>query len=369
MNAKGVMKMNQGIFSKPHCGVTLGFYAKNGYFSSAKAKEEVDEIAKTGVDWIVLVVTVMQEGYSSTRQFRDFEQTPNDIEIKEIIDYIHGKGLHVQLRPMLECYDGLGRLGVQFTSDRERMPGKPCTYASRWFESMKQRSVYYARIAALTGCELFCLDSELDRIIMFHKEWKAVIRAVREVYHGPVTSCHTVHTGVIDFEKELQKPDHWFYDLDALSLSDYIRCADRGGLSAEEMAENMIPERDRLRRIAALYKKPVFLTDYPKEIKAFYMKQNADGKTVAAADLLVPGIGELCGGSQREEDYDKLYNRIKELGMNPEDYSWYLDLRKYGGTTHSGFGMGFERMIMYLTGISNIRDVLPYPRTFGDLKY
>ena len=251
--------MNQEIFSKPHCGVTLGFYAKNGYFSSAKAKEEVDEIAKTGVDWIVLVVTVMQEGYSSTRQFRDFEQTPNDIEIKEIIDYIHGKGLHVQLRPMLECYDGLGRLGVQFTSDRERMPGKPCTYASRWFESMKQRSVYYARIAALTGCELFCLDSELDRIIMFHKEWKAIIRAVREVYHGPVTSCHTVHTGVIDFEKELQKPDHWFYDLDALSLSDYIRCADRGGLSAEEMAENMIPERDRLRRIAALYKKPVFL--------------------------------------------------------------------------------------------------------------
>jgi asparaginyl-tRNA synthetase len=118
-----------------------------------------------------------------------------------------------------------------------------------------------------------------------------------------------------------------------------------------------------------VYKKPVFLTDYPKEIKAFYMKQNPDGKTVAAADLLVPGIGELCGGSQREDDYDKLCNRIKELGMNPEDYSWYLDLRRYGGTTHSGFGMGFERMIMYLTGISNIRDVVPYPRTFGELKY
>ena len=117
------------------------------------------------------------------------------------------------------------------------------------------------------------------------------------------------------------------------------------------------------------FKKPVFVVDYPADIKAFYMKQNADGKTVAAADLLVPGIGELCGGSQREEDYDKLANRIKELGMNPEDYSWYLDLRKYGGTTHSGFGMGFERMIMYLTGVANIRDVVPYPRTFGDLKY
>ena len=118
-----------------------------------------------------------------------------------------------------------------------------------------------------------------------------------------------------------------------------------------------------------VYQKPVFLTDYPKEIKAFYMKQNPDGKTVAAADLLVPGIGELVGGSQREDDYDKLVNRIKELGMNPEDYWWYLDLRRYGGTTHSGFGLGFERMVMYLTGISNIRDVLPYPRTFGDMKY
>ncbi len=118
-----------------------------------------------------------------------------------------------------------------------------------------------------------------------------------------------------------------------------------------------------------VYKKPVFLTDYPKEIKAFYMKQNPDGKTVAAADLLVPGIGELVGGSQREDDYDKLVNRIKEMGMNPEDYSWYLNLRKYGGTTHSGFGLGFERMIMYLTGIANIRDVIPFPRTVSNLEY
>ena len=118
-----------------------------------------------------------------------------------------------------------------------------------------------------------------------------------------------------------------------------------------------------------VFQKPVFLTDYPKEIKAFYMKQNPDGRTVAAADLLVPGIGELVGGSQREDDYEKLVARIKELGMKPEDYSWYLDLRRFGGTTHSGFGLGFERMIMYLTGVANIRDVLPYPRTFGDLKY
>ena len=118
-----------------------------------------------------------------------------------------------------------------------------------------------------------------------------------------------------------------------------------------------------------VFKKPVFLTDYPKEIKAFYMKLNPDGKTVAAADLLVPGIGELIGGSQREENYEKLYSRIVELGMNPADYSWYLDLRKYGGATHSGFGLGFERMVMYLTGVNNIRDVIPFPRTVSNLLF
>ena len=114
-----------------------------------------------------------------------------------------------------------------------------------------------------------------------------------------------------------------------------------------------------------IFKRPVFVTDYPKEIKAFYMKQNPDGKTVAAADCLVPGIGEIIGGSQREEDYDKLMARIKELGMKEEEYGFYLDLRKYGTTRHAGFGLGFERCVMYLTGMGNIRDVLPFPRTVG----
>ena len=112
-----------------------------------------------------------------------------------------------------------------------------------------------------------------------------------------------------------------------------------------------------------VYKKPVFVTDYPKEIKSFYMKMNADGKTVAAADMLVPGIGELIGGSQREEDYGKLVARMDELGMDKTNYEWYLNLRKFGGVEHAGYGLGFERMIMYLTGIQNIRDVLPFPRT------
>ncbi len=114
-----------------------------------------------------------------------------------------------------------------------------------------------------------------------------------------------------------------------------------------------------------VFKKPVFVTDYPKEIKAFYMRLNDDGKTVAAADLLVMGIGEIIGGSQREERLDVLLDRIHELGLKEEDYWWYLELRKYGGTHHAGFGLGFERLIMYLTGIANIRDVLPFPRTTG----
>ena len=114
------------------------------------------------------------------------------------------------------------------------------------------------------------------------------------------------------------------------------------------------------------FKRPVFVTDYPKEIKAFYMKLNQDGKTVAAMDCLVPGIGEIIGGSQREDDYEKLLGRMKEMGLKEEDYGFYLDLRKYGSARHSGFGLGFERCVMYLTGMSNIRDVLPFPRTVNN---
>jgi len=118
-----------------------------------------------------------------------------------------------------------------------------------------------------------------------------------------------------------------------------------------------------------IFKKPVFVTDYPKEIKAFYMRRNDDGKTVAATDLLVPGIGELCGGSQREERLDVLEGIIKDQGMELENYWWYLELRKFGTTKHAGFGLGFERLVMYLTGIGNIRDVLPFPRTVGTAEF
>ena len=118
-----------------------------------------------------------------------------------------------------------------------------------------------------------------------------------------------------------------------------------------------------------IFRRPVFVTDYPKEIKAFYMKLNDDGRTVAAADCLVPGIGEIIGGSQREDDLEKLERRMDELGLNKEDYGYYLDLRRYGSARHAGFGLGFERCVMYLTGISNIRDVIPFPRTVGNCDF
>ena len=117
-----------------------------------------------------------------------------------------------------------------------------------------------------------------------------------------------------------------------------------------------------------IFKRPVFVTDYPREIKAFYMKLNEDGRTVAAMDCLVPGIGEIIGGSQREENFDILKARIDELGMDEKEYKYYLDIRRYGTTRHAGFGLGFERLVMYLTGVGNIRDVLPYPRTVGNLQ-
>ena len=134
-----------------------------------------------------------------------------------------------------------------------------------------------------------------------------------------------------------------------------------------EYGEDIAKEHEKY--ITEYFNGPVFIKDWPKDIKAFYMKQNPDGETVAAVDLEVPGAGELIGGSQREEDYDKLVRRMEELGMEKEFMEWYLNLRRFGGCVHSGFGMGFERLLIYLTGVENIRDVIPYPRTPGNCEY
>ena len=176
-----------------------------------------------------------------------------------------------------------------------------------------------------------------------------------------------------------------FYDKELLERLHFIIHSEFGHVTYTEAIDLLLQAGDRFEYPVSwgidlqteherylteqVFKKPLFVTDYPKEIKAFYMRLNDDGKTVAAMDLLVPGIGEIIGGSQREERLDVLTSRISELGLKEEDYSWYLDLRRYGGTKHAGYGLGFERLIMYITGISNIRDVLPYPRTVGTAEY
>ncbi len=173
-----------------------------------------------------------------------------------------------------------------------------------------------------------------------------------------------------------------FVDKGLLERLEHVRTSDFGRISYTEAIKLLEPHNDRFAYkvfwgcdlqteherflTEEIFKRPVFVTDYPKEIKSFYMKLNPDGKTVAACDCLVPGIGEIISGSQREDDYDKLLARIRENGMKEADYDFYLDLRKYGSARHAGFGLGFERCVMYLTGIGNIRDAIPFPRTVGN---
>jgi hypothetical protein len=245
----------QDAFKELHCGVTFGFYARNGYFSTKAAKEEIDAIVACNVKWIALTPTVMQEAYCATRQFRDFENTPDDFELTEMINYIHSKGIKVQLRPMLECFDGQGRNQVWFPPDRERIPGKVSDYWSKWFQSMTLRSVHYAKLAQRTGCELFGLDSELDKTVDKNAEWKQVIQRVREVYDGPITSCHTRE---VDFLRAVENKNHWFYDLDMLSISFYYKGAEHPDSTVEEMVECLKEPKEYCRKIAEIYGKPFF---------------------------------------------------------------------------------------------------------------
>ena len=157
-----------------------------------------------------------------------------------------------------------------------------------------------------------------------------------------------------------------------LTYTDAVNLLQESGKQFEfavEWGNDLQSEHERHLAEVIFSGKPVVVTDYPKDIKPFYMKLNEDGKTVAAMDILVPGIGELIGGSQREDDYNKLTARIKEGGLNPDDYWWYLDLRKYGSVPHSGFGLGFERFVQFVTGMENIRDVIPFPRYPGHCSF
>ena len=244
-------------------GVTFGFYAPVGYMGSEKAMAEIDAIAAAGANWVTVVPIVWQDSYCADFQYKDFAHSQSDIDLKDAIDYIHAKGLKVQLRPMLECKDGIGRLGVWMMKDRERMPGRVCDYRTKWFRSMVERSVYYARIAERTKCELFCLDSELDKMVEENEKWKSVVAAVRKVYSGPVTSCHTLHTGAVDFKKFLADKNHWFYDLDFLSISYYCQARKRDeigvDLSVDDMRERLSPALANMREIAEMYGRPILM--------------------------------------------------------------------------------------------------------------
>ncbi len=237
-----------------HRGVTFGFCARNGYFETPAARVEVDRMADLNVKWVCLVATVMQESATSPRQFADFEATPNDYELLEIIDYIHGKGMKVHLRPMIECFDGHGRTQVWFPQDGERIPGRQSTAMGQWFAVMRARTRHYARIATKAGCEMYGIDSELDRLVHYNKEWRQVVDVARNFYTGPVTSCHT---HMVDFLGELRKEDHWFRDLDVLGTSFYHASAKEHGASLESRVAFLQPKVELYRQMAAALGKPI----------------------------------------------------------------------------------------------------------------
>lgn len=242
-------------------GVTFGFYGSNDYFASSRARDAIEAIPRSGANWVTVVATVWQDTCQSTFQYRDFELTPDDIALKEIIDLAHSKGLKVQLRPMLECKDGFGRLDINLPPRGARMAGRFSLKREEWFESLRTRSACYARIARRTGCEAFCIDSELDRMVEESDLWKKVVESVRKEYPGPVTSCHTITTGAVDFLKFLADGSHWFHALDYLSISYYWparRMEELGkDLPVEGMMENLSKTKATMSAIADACEKPL----------------------------------------------------------------------------------------------------------------
>lgn len=235
-------------------GMAFGFYARRGVYSSNWAKEQICRMKALGVEYVGLIATVFRETDYSTREFLDLEESPGEIELARMIDFIHAQGLKVMLRPMLESHEGNGRLQVNFAYDRERIPGKVSDRWKRWFRSVRARTRLFASLARETGCEIYGLDSELDRTVCKNEQWKEVVAVARDCFDGPITSCHT-HS--LDFERELARPDHWFRDLDFLQTSFYHPAEETPGATVEEMMAKLAPVRELYRRIAAAYGKPV----------------------------------------------------------------------------------------------------------------
>jgi len=242
-----------------HRGMTFGFWARAGYYASPAAAEAVARMADSGIDHVCLIVTVNSDTAFSLRQYRDFVNTPSDLEIARIIERIHAKGMQVQLRPMLECLDGLQRCHINFPDDGLIIPNRPFTYWQQWFDSFRERSVYYARLARETGCAVYGLDSELDKTARHNAHWQQVVAAVRSEYKGHLTASFTEGCPI---DRLLEQPGCWFRELDSLGLSMYhpLGTADEdlASLSIEALAGRVahLVERDRKR--AELLGKPVY---------------------------------------------------------------------------------------------------------------
>ncbi len=242
--------------------------------------------------------------------------------------------------------------------------GKTYTFGPTFRAENSNTSRHAAEFWMMEPEICFC---DLDGVMNNEEEMiKYVISYVMKECNDEIQFLNKfVDTGLI--ERLNNVVSHEFVRLDYTDAIEILKKADKNFVFPVKWGIDLQSEHERY-LTEEVYKKPVFLKNYPKDIKAFYMRQNDDGKTVAAVDMLVPGIGELIGGSQREERLDKLTARIHELGLKEEDYSWYLDTRRYGTNVHSGYGLGFERLVMYLTGISNIRDVELFPRTVGSIQ-
>ena len=277
------VRMNQARREVPYQkGMTWGFGHLPGYFTSASAHAEVDRMYDDGIRWIVLTPNVWQDTFASTRQYDDYEKSIPEHELESIIAYIHGKGMHVQLRPMLECEDGNGRHAVVVGPDSPRA-GKPRGHLSSWFASMRARSRRYAQLAERTKCEIYCLDSEFDKFIMRNEQWRSVVAAVREVYAGLVTSCHTIHCNDFDWLAVVSDKNHWFHSLDFLSVSDYWEARaedDAAPPSVERMMRYLEPHRETLRRVAEAYGKPLVFGEFGCGVRRFQAR-SPSGCTLA----------------------------------------------------------------------------------------
>lgn len=242
--------------------------------------------------------------------------------------------------------------------------GKTYTFGPTFRAENSNTSRHAAEFWMMEPEICFC---DLDGVMNNEEEMiKYVISYVMKECNDEIQFLNKfVDTGLI--ERLNNVVSHEFVRLDYTDAIEILKKTDKNFVFPVKWGIDLQSEHERY-LTEEVYKKPVFLKNYPKDIKAFYMRQNDDGKTVAAVDMLVPGIGELIGGSQREERLDKLTARIHELGLKEEDYAWYLDTRRYGTNVHSGYGLGFERLVMYLTGISNIRDVELFPRTVGSIQ-